>query len=200
MRVPRHVDRGFDHLFSTGRARAPAWSRPTTRPSPLCQGKPRSPRGAEWDSAVAYWRTIASEHAACHDKVVTSTRRTGEQWVTWGTSPDGVVAITGIVPDPAALDDPARRAAAEKSLAYMGAELRYGGYKTSQPSHPIFMGGFTNSHIEDLRAAAEVARGARPCRSRREAGAGRPGLGTGQAPGGGGRARPHLHRGRLRMA
>jgi len=121
------------------------------------EGKPRSPRGAEWDSAVAYWRTLASDPGAAYDKVVTIDATTIAPLVTWGTSPDDVVAITGIVPDPAALDDPARRAAAEKSLAYMG--LTAGQRMQDVTVDRIFIGSCTNSRIEDLRAAAEVARG-----------------------------------------
>jgi 3-isopropylmalate dehydratase large subunit len=119
--------------------------------------KPRAPKGADWDRAVAYWRTLASDPGAAYDKVVTIDAATIAPLVTWGTSPDDVVAITGIVPDPAALDDPARRAAAEKSLAYMG--LTAGQRMQDVTVDRIFIGSCTNSRIEDLRAAAAVARG-----------------------------------------
>jgi 3-isopropylmalate/(R)-2-methylmalate dehydratase large subunit len=121
------------------------------------QDKPRSPKGADWNRAVAYWRTLASDPGAIYDKVVTIDAATIAPLVTWGTSPDDVVAITGIVPDPAALDDPARRAAAEKSLAYMG--LTAGQQMQDVTVDRIFIGSCTNSRIEDLRAAAAVARG-----------------------------------------
>src|ERR1700761_5526919 len=77
--------------------------------------KPRSPKGADWDRAVAYWRTLATDPGATYDKVVIIDAATIAPLVTWGTSPDDVVPIPGIVPDPAALADPARRTAAEKA-------------------------------------------------------------------------------------
>jgi 3-isopropylmalate/(R)-2-methylmalate dehydratase large subunit len=119
--------------------------------------KPRSPKGADWDRAVAYWRTLATDPGATYDKVVVIDAATIVPLVTWGTSPDDVVPITGIVPDPAALADPARRAAAEKALAYMG--LTPGQRMQDVAVDRIFIGSCTNSRIEDLRAAAEVARG-----------------------------------------
>jgi len=121
------------------------------------EGRPRSPKGADWDRAVAYWRTLASDPGAVYDKTVVIDAATIAPLVTWGTSPDDVVAITGIVPDPAAFDDPARRAAAEKSLTYMG--LIAGQRMQDVAVDRIFIGSCTNSRIEDLRAAAAVARG-----------------------------------------
>jgi 3-isopropylmalate/(R)-2-methylmalate dehydratase large subunit len=119
--------------------------------------KPRAPKGADWDKAVAYWRSLVTDPGARYDKVVTIDAATIVPLVTWGTSPDDVVPITGIVPDPAALADPARRAAAEKSLAYMG--LTAGQRMQDVTVDRIFIGSCTNSRIEDLRAAAAVARG-----------------------------------------
>ena len=119
--------------------------------------KPRAPKGADWDKAVAWWRTLATDPGAAYDKTVIIDAATIAPLVTWGTSPDDVVAITGIVPDPAALPDPARRAAAEKSLAYMG--LTPGTRMQDVAVDRIFIGSCTNSRIEDLRAAAAIARG-----------------------------------------
>ncbi len=123
------------------------------------KGKPRAPKGADWDKAVTYWRSLATDSGATYDKVVVIDAATIVPLVTWGTSPDDVVAITGEVPDPEALADPARRAAAEKSLAYMG--LTPGQRMQDVSVDRIFIGSCTNSRIEDLRAAAAVARGRR---------------------------------------
>jgi 3-isopropylmalate/(R)-2-methylmalate dehydratase large subunit len=119
--------------------------------------KPRAPKGADWDKAVVWWRTLVTDPGASYDKVIVIDAATIAPLVTWGTSPDDVVSITGIVPDPAELPDPARRAAAEKSLAYMG--LTPGTRMQDVAVDRIFIGSCTNSRIEDLRAAAAIARG-----------------------------------------
>jgi 3-isopropylmalate/(R)-2-methylmalate dehydratase large subunit len=119
--------------------------------------KPRAPKGADWDKAVAWWRTLATDPGAVYDKTLVIDAATIAPLVTWGTSPDDVVSITGIVPDPATLPDPARRAAAEKSLAYMG--LTPGTRMQDVAVDRIFIGSCTNSRIEDLRAAAAIAQG-----------------------------------------
>jgi 3-isopropylmalate/(R)-2-methylmalate dehydratase large subunit len=119
--------------------------------------KPRAPKGADWDKAVAWWRSLATDPGARYDKVVTIDATTIVPLVTWGTSPDDSVPITGTVPDPASFADPARRAAAQKSLAYMG--LTPGQRMQDVTVDRIFIGSCTNSRIEDLRAAAAIARG-----------------------------------------
>jgi 3-isopropylmalate/(R)-2-methylmalate dehydratase large subunit len=119
--------------------------------------KPRAPKGADWDKAVAWWRTLATDPGAVYDKTIVIDATSIAPLVTWGTSPDDVVSITGIVPDPADLADPARRAAAEKSLAYMG--LTPGTRMQDVAVDRIFIGSCTNSRIEDLRAAAAIAQG-----------------------------------------
>ena len=121
------------------------------------KGKPRAPKGADWDKAVAWWRSLVTDTGAVYDKVVTIDATTIVPLVTWGTSPDDSVPITGTVPDPASFADPSRRAAAEKSLAYMG--LTPGQRMQDVPVDRIFIGSCTNSRIEDLRAAAAIAKG-----------------------------------------
>jgi len=121
------------------------------------KGKPRAPTGADWDKAVAWWRSLATDAGATYDKVIAIDAATIAPLVTWGTSPDDSVPITGTVPDPASFADPSRRAAAEKSLAYMG--LTPGQRMQDVTVDRIFIGSCTNSRIEDLRAAAAIARG-----------------------------------------
>jgi 3-isopropylmalate/(R)-2-methylmalate dehydratase large subunit len=121
------------------------------------EGRPRAPKGADWEKAVAWWRSLATDAGATYDKVITIDAATIVPLVTWGTSPDDSVPITGTVPDPAAFADPSRRAAAEKSLAYMG--LTPGQRMQDVAVDRIFIGSCTNSRIEDLRAAAAIAKG-----------------------------------------
>ncbi|CAM3182216.1 3-isopropylmalate dehydratase large subunit [Sphingomonas antarctica] len=121
------------------------------------KGRPMAPQGAAWDEAVAWWRTLATDPGARYDKTVVLDAAKIAPNVTWGTSPEDVVAVTGVVPDPQSFADPAKREAAAKSLAYMG--LTAGQRMQDVAVENIFIGSCTNSRIEDLRAAADVLRG-----------------------------------------
>jgi 3-isopropylmalate/(R)-2-methylmalate dehydratase large subunit len=121
------------------------------------KGRPMAPAGADWDAAVAYWRTMPSDTNAVFDKTVILDAADIGPNVTWGTSPEDVVAITGTVPDPMSFADPGKQEAAAKSLAYMG--LTPGMRMQDVTVENIFIGSCTNSRIEDLRAAAAVIKG-----------------------------------------
>ena len=121
------------------------------------KGRPMAPKGADWDAAVAYWRSLATDAGATYDKVVTINAADIAPSVTWGTSPEDVLPITGVVPDPSTYADPSKQAAAQKSLEYMG--LTPGTPMTDISVENIFIGSCTNSRIEDLRAAAALLKG-----------------------------------------
>ena len=121
------------------------------------RGRPYAPKGADWDAAVAYWTSLATDPGATYDKTVVIDAADIAPSVTWGTSPEDVVPITGIVPAPDSFADPSKQAAAAKSLAYMG--LEPGTRMQDVPIENIFIGSCTNSRIEDLRAAAAVLKG-----------------------------------------
>ncbi|MEN3749419.1 3-isopropylmalate dehydratase large subunit [Sphingomonas sp. HF-S3] len=121
------------------------------------KGRPMAPTGEAWDKALAYWRTLPSDTGAVYDRVERLSASEIAPSLTWGTSPEDVVPITGVVPDPDSFADPAKRVAARKSLDYMG--LAPGTAMQDVAIEHVFIGSCTNSRIEDLRAAAEVARG-----------------------------------------
>ena len=131
------------------------------------QGRPRAPKGALWEQALGYWRTLVSDAGARFDKRIEIDAASIAPLVTWGTSPDDSVPITGTVPDPAQMDDPQRRASAEKALAYMG--LAPGVRMQDIAVENIFIGSCTNSRIEDLRAAAAVVKGRKVASSVKQA-------------------------------
>ncbi|WP_293883504.1 3-isopropylmalate dehydratase large subunit [Sphingomonas sp.] len=120
-------------------------------------GRPMAPQGADWDAALAYWQTLPTDAGATYDSTIILDAADIVPNVTWGTSPEDVVAITGVVPDPMSFADPGKQQAAVKSLAYMG--LTAGMRMADVPVQNIFIGSCTNSRIEDLRAAAAVLKG-----------------------------------------
>ncbi len=119
--------------------------------------KPRSPQGAEWEAAVAWWRTLPTDPGAHFDREVTIDGSAIAPLVTWGTSPEDVVPITGTVPAPDSFEEAGKREAAARSLEYMG--LTPGTRMEDVPVENIFIGSCTNSRIEDLRVAAAVVKG-----------------------------------------
>jgi 3-isopropylmalate/(R)-2-methylmalate dehydratase large subunit len=123
------------------------------------RGLPFAPSGEMWERAVAYWRTLKSDPGARFDRTVTIDAATIAPQVTWGTSPEMVVAIDDRVPDPDRERDASRREGIERALTYMG--LTPNTPITEIRLDKVFIGSCTNSRIEDLRAAASVARGRR---------------------------------------
>ncbi len=123
------------------------------------KGRPLAPQGADWDRAVAWWRSLATDAGAVFDKSVLIDASQIEPTVSWGTSPEDVVPIGGRVPAPESFSDPSKQEAVRRSLDYMG--LEPGQPMTEVRIENVFIGSCTNSRIEDLRAAAEVLRGRR---------------------------------------
>jgi 3-isopropylmalate/(R)-2-methylmalate dehydratase large subunit len=121
------------------------------------KGRPFAPQGDLWDKAATYWRTLHSDEGAKFDHVVTLNAADIKPQVTWGTSPEMVVAVDGRVPDPKQESDAVKRGSIENALAYMG--LQANTPMTEIKIDKVFIGSCTNSRIEDLRAAAEVVRG-----------------------------------------
>ena len=121
------------------------------------EGRPFAPRGALWDQAVDYWRTLVSDDGATFDKVVEIDATVLRPMVSWGTSPGMVVAVDEVVPDPLQEADPVRRADMQRALDYMG--LEPGTPIVSIKPDKVFIGSCTNARIEDLRAAAAIVHG-----------------------------------------
>lgn len=124
------------------------------------RNRPLAPKGESWECAVAYWRTLKSDDDAKFDIEVKINAADIPPTITWGTSPQDVVPITGSVPDPTAMTDPAKRAAAERALAYMG--LQPNTRMEDIILDKVFIGSCTNSRVEDLRSAARVILAAGP--------------------------------------
>ncbi|WP_334155152.1 3-isopropylmalate dehydratase large subunit [Tepidimonas sp.] len=120
------------------------------------RGRPMAPSGVEWDQAVAHWRTLHSDPDAHWDAVVELDAAQILPQVTWGTSPEMVLAVTERVPDPDKEKDPVKRSAMERALQYMG--LQPGKPLTDIAVDKVFIGSCTNSRIEDMREAAAVVR------------------------------------------
>ncbi|WP_053556148.1 3-isopropylmalate dehydratase large subunit [Sphingopyxis sp. 113P3] len=123
------------------------------------KGRPAAPRGAAWDAALARWRALSSDRDACFEREVQIDAAGVRPMVSWGTNPSQVVPVGGLVPDPSAMANAERRAAAERALAYM--DLAPGTPIANIRIDRVFIGSCTNSRIEDLRVAADIVRGRR---------------------------------------
>jgi 3-isopropylmalate/(R)-2-methylmalate dehydratase large subunit len=123
------------------------------------KGRPYAPKGADFDRAVEYWKTLPSDEGAHYDKVVVLNAAEIAPQVSWGTNPEAVVPITGAVPDPQAEPDEGRRAQLVQMLKYM--DLTPGQKLAGVKIDVVFIGSCTNSRIEDLRAAAKIVEGRR---------------------------------------
>jgi 3-isopropylmalate/(R)-2-methylmalate dehydratase large subunit len=121
------------------------------------KGRPSAPKGGAWEVAESFWKTLYTDEDAVFDHIVEIDAENVEPTVTWGTSPEQGIPVSGIIPKPEDFSDPVKAAACERALAYMGLE---GGVPIAgTPVQRVFIGSCTNSRIEDLRAAAEVAKG-----------------------------------------
>jgi 3-isopropylmalate/(R)-2-methylmalate dehydratase large subunit len=121
------------------------------------KGRPFAPKGADWDAAVARWRTLPSDEGAVYDREITIDADTLEPRITFGTNPGMGISINGDVPDPASVGDPLERETLVKALRYM--DLPAGKPLVGHPVNVVFIGSCTNSRISDLRAAAGVLKG-----------------------------------------
>jgi len=123
------------------------------------RGRPSAPKAGAWEMAEAYWKTLYSDDDAGWDEVVTIDASAIEPTVTWGTSPEQAIPLSGTIPSPEDTSDPVKQAAISRALDYMG--LTGGANLAGTPVQRVFIGSCTNSRIEDLRAAADIAQGAK---------------------------------------
>ncbi len=121
------------------------------------KGRPLAPKAGQWEQAVAYWKTLPSDPGAQYDKEITINAADIIPQVTWGTSPEDVLPITGAIPDPAHIADAAKRQSYERKLDYMG--LTPGQALDGLKVDKVFVGSCTNARIEDIRAVAAIAKG-----------------------------------------
>jgi 3-isopropylmalate/(R)-2-methylmalate dehydratase large subunit len=121
------------------------------------KGRPAAPKGGAWEMAEAYWRTFFSDPDAVFDREIHLDAAEISPLVTWGTSPEDVIPVTGAAPSPESFANPDKRASAERALDYMG--LQAGQPIQDAKIDVVFIGSCTNSRIEDLRAAAKIAEG-----------------------------------------
>jgi 3-isopropylmalate/(R)-2-methylmalate dehydratase large subunit len=123
------------------------------------KGRPKAPKGGQWESAMRYWETLRSDDGAAFDREIRLDAAKLPPIVTWGTSPEQVTSITGRVPVAAEITDASKREACERALAYMG--LAGGEKITDIALDRVFIGSCTNGRIEDLREVARVVDGKR---------------------------------------
>lgn len=121
------------------------------------KGKPRAPKGETLEQAIAYWRTLTTDEGAHYDRVVTLNAAELPPIVSWGSSPEDVISVQGIVPNPDEIQDETKRSSKWRALDYMG--LKPGTKITDIAVDRVFIGSCTNGRIEDLRAAAKVVEG-----------------------------------------
>lgn len=121
------------------------------------KGRQFAPKDSNWDEAVSYWKTLKTDDGAVFDSTVILNAADIAPQITWGTNPGQVIAVNQVIPNPTSFSDPVERASAEKALVYM--DLQPGIKLTDVSIDKIFIGSCTNSRIEDLRAAAAIAKG-----------------------------------------